>query len=110
MSASQIFGGFTFERLFLTLGWTESSILYILENGQDLYPIPANDRRQIHLGQLQDLGMFPFHFSTIVFRMSNQLPVVGVGFSYGRAVTKIMKTQTYTQRGQPHSLPITKFF
>lgn len=96
MSASQAFGGFTSKRLFLTLVWTESSILYISENGQDLYPIPANDRRQIHLGQLQDLEMFPFHFSTIVFRMSNQLPVVGVGFSYGRAVTKIIKTQTYT--------------
>lgn len=49
--------------------------------------------------------MFPFHFSTVVFRMSNQLPVVGVGFSYRRAVTKIIKTCTYTQRGQPHSLP-----
>lgn len=51
--------------------------------------------------------MFPFHLSTVVFRMSNQLPVVGVGFSYRRAVTKIMKTHTYTQRGQPHMLPIT---
>lgn len=66
-----------------------------------LSPCPANERRQTHLGQLEALGMFPLHLSTVVCGMSDQLPVVGVGFSYRRAVRETMQTCTYTQ-----SLPI----
>lgn len=50
--------------------------------------------------------MFPLHLSTVVCRMSDQLPVVGVGFSYRRAVRKTMQTRTYTQKAANNkSLP-----
>lgn len=42
--------------------------------------------------------MPPFHLPTVVYGMSDQLPAVGVGFSYRRAVRKTMKTCTYTQK------------
>lgn len=97
LSAMATFEGFTTKRLLSTWVWTGNSVFSVSERHL-LYPCPASERRQIHLGQLEDLGMLPFHLSTVVFGMSNQLPVVGVGFSYRRAVRKTMKTCTYTQK------------
>lgn len=72
--------------------------VFPISESQGLSPRPAGGRRQTHLGQSEDLGVSPFHLPTVVSGMSNQLPVVGVGFSYRRAVRKTMKTRTYTQR------------
>lgn len=96
LSAMGTLEEFTTKRLFSISVWTGNPVFYFGKSP----PLsrPAGERRQIHLGQLEDLGVFPFHLSTVVSRMSNQLPVVGVGFSYRRAVRKTMKTRTYTPK------------